>query len=145
MDFIQLVYNKRNELDLLKYQNELSHLKEQNNNNSENENKIKLLEIAVASLTKPEAKKDQLIDLTQYVYQKPWIRMTDFHKINRLEEFVKRLTDDEKQQKNCLTKLKTCLTNKKLTSKNVQYDQKEGKIISINGVKVNNNKIEIEC
>lgn len=138
MSIPQLINDKRNELNLLRYQNELEHMKEQNN-----EEKIQLLEKAVFSFNKEE-KKDKLIDLNQYIYQKPWTRLTEFHKINRLEDYINRLTENKNERKNALNKLKTFLTNKKLTSKIIIYDQKEGKINEITCVKIKNNKIEIE-
>lgn len=138
MSIQQLVNDKRVELNLLRYQNELECMKEQ-----QDDEKIKLLEKAVLSFKKEEPK-DKLIDLNHYIYQKPWTRLTEFHKINRLENYINSLTDNKNERKTALTKLKTLLTNKKLTSKTVVYDQKEGKITEITCVKVKDNKIEIE-
>jgi hypothetical protein len=68
-----------------------------------------------------------------YLYKKPWIKLSSIHKIIKMKEFISKLLiediDEKDKLKNSLTKL---INTKVLTKKDqVRYDPINGRVISI--------------
>lgn len=76
---------------------------------------------------------ETLIYSEDYLYKKPWTKLSEVHKIIKLREFVNKLlieNDDKKKQ--LKIKLKQLVKKKVLTRKNtVKYDSNKGRVISI--------------
>lgn len=81
-----------------------------------------------------------------FVYKKPWNKMNIIHKKIKMEEFVNNLLiDDLEIKKHLKNQLVLMLKNKQLTKKNeVEYDNVNGKIISIPSLKYKNNNYNID-
>jgi hypothetical protein len=84
---------------------------------------------------------DYLANLENVSYQKPWIKLQDFHKRKKLEEFVNRLNyknDDgkEKNRKKVLEKLCKGLDDKKYGKNKsvITYDMRKMQITNIDCV-----------
>jgi len=77
-----------------------------------------------------------------YLYQKPWTKLTAIHKIIKIKEFVnKLLIDDETDKQNLKDILIEMVKNKTLTKKDaVNYDSINSKVISITQLKYKNGK-----
>jgi len=81
-------------------------------------------------------KKNMFDELEKYMYKKPWHRLNNIHKINKLKEFVKENMDDQKEE--ILKELIDLVNKKKInTKKAVDYDYENEKILSINVLKYN--------
>jgi DNA-binding ferritin-like protein len=81
---------------------------------------------------------DELDELTRMVYKKPWNRLPEYHKVSKIKEYVKRLTDNKKVIKELEIKLTIMVEDKKLnTKKHVEYDHKECIIKKINILEFN--------
>jgi hypothetical protein len=77
-----------------------------------------------------------------YLYQKPWTKLTPIHKIIKIKEFINLLLIDNEQDKQELkTKLIELIKTKVLTKKDtVTYDSVKGRIISIRMLQHKNGK-----
>lgn len=80
-----------------------------------------------------------------YLYKKPWTKLSNIHKIIKLKEFVQKLIiskdDDKDKLKESLIKL---VNNKVLTKKDmVKYDSLNGRVIGIPNLKFSNGKYYI--
>lgn len=77
-----------------------------------------------------------------YLYQKPWTKLTAIHKIIKIKEFVNSLLIKEANEKTELKeKIINLIKNKTLTKKDsVLYDPVKGKIISIPSLQFKNGK-----
>ena len=77
-----------------------------------------------------------------YLYQKPWTKLTAIHKIIKIKEFVnKLLIDDETDKQNLKDVLIEMVKNKTLTKKeSVNYDSINSKVISVTQLKYKNGK-----
>jgi hypothetical protein len=75
-------------------------------------------------------------------YKKSWSKLNSIHKILKIKEFVNNLKFDLEEDKLELkNKLIELIKNKQLTKKNnVNYDEVNGKIISLLHLKYNNGK-----
>jgi len=80
-----------------------------------------------------------------YLYQKPWTKLTAIHKIIKIKEFVNNLQiKNEGEKQKIKDKLVELIKNKTLTKKeSVIYDFAKAKIISINALKFIEGKYEI--
>jgi hypothetical protein len=77
-----------------------------------------------------------------YLYLKPWTKLTAIHKIIKIKEFVNMLLiKDEKDKDELKEKLVDMVKNKIITKKDsVLYDSTKGKIISIPNLQFINGK-----
>ena len=80
-----------------------------------------------------------------YLYQKPWNKLTTIHKIIKVKEFVNQLSiKNDKDQLSIKESLIELVKNKTLTKKDsVIYDSNKFKIISIPILKFENGKYTI--
>lgn len=79
-----------------------------------------------------ESEKEEDMYNDDYLYRKPWNRLTEIHKIIKIREFVEKLNCSDENISNLKKILEKMVYEKKLTKKNtVVYDSKEGHIISI--------------
>ena len=79
-----------------------------------------------------ESEKEEDMYNDDYLYRKPWNRLTEIHKIIKIREFVGKLNCSDENINNLKKILEKMVYEKKLTKKNtVVYDSKEGHIISI--------------
>lgn len=113
-------------------------------------------ESEVKSTLKKEISHQSLVNMTEsptsnqqysddYLYQKPWTKLTAIHKIIKIKEYVNSLlikTDIDKQE--LKEKLVEMVKNKVLTKKDsVLYDSVKGKVISIPSLEYKNGKYVI--
>jgi hypothetical protein len=78
-----------------------------------------------------------------YLYQKPWTKLTQIHKVIKIKEFVntKLNIEDEKEKQELRDKLVDKVKNKELTKKeSVNYDSIKGIVISIPKLEYKNGK-----
>jgi hypothetical protein len=86
----------------------------------------------IISSNKIESEKEEDMYNDDYLYRKPWNRLTEIHKIIKIREFVEKLNCSDENINNLKKILEKMVYEKKLTKKNtVVYDSKEGHIISI--------------
>ena len=80
-----------------------------------------------------DKKEENLIYSDDYLYKKPWTRISAIHKIIKIKEFLNKLHITNKDNKKDLEKkLIQLIKNKTLTKKDrVNYDKINGQIISI--------------
>jgi len=77
-----------------------------------------------------------------YLYKKPWTKLTSVHKMIKMKEFVNKLLINNEDDKNDLKKkLVGLIKTKKLTKKNmVKYDSINGRVIAVPILKYKNGK-----
>ena len=79
-------------------------------------------------------------ETTDYLYLKPWTKLTQIHKVIKIKEFINGLdisNDDEKE----ILKDKIIGQIKEKKAKNkINYDEIKGKILSISNLTFDNNK-----
>jgi uncharacterized protein YaaW (UPF0174 family) len=71
-----------------------------------------------------EIKKSQMDNLMENMFKRPWNKLPYFHREMKVIEYSRKNNLDEKEYKKMLYE-------KKLTSKSIQYDEKNGLIIKI--------------
>ena len=95
----------------------------------ENYPELKDIEIQDESkrkIFKKEIKKSVMDNLVENMFKKPWAKLPYFHREMKIIEFCRKNKLDEKE-------LKKMLYEKKLTAKNIEYDEKIGSIVKILG------------
>jgi hypothetical protein len=77
-----------------------------------------------------------------YLYLKPWVKLTTIHKIIKIKEYINMLLiNDEKDKNELKEKLIDMVKNKIITKKDsILYDSTKGKIISIPNLQFINGK-----
>ena len=77
-----------------------------------------------------------------YLYKKPWTKLTSVHKMIKVKEFVNKLMiNDEKDKNELKKKLVSMIKSRKLTKKDmVKYDSINGRVIAIPILKYKNGK-----
>ncbi len=85
---------------------------------------IKLIEENSKKIVKKEIKKGMMDNLVENMFKRPWAKLPYFHREMKIIEFARKNKLDEKE-------LKKMLYEKKLTAKQVEYDEKKGEIIKI--------------
>jgi hypothetical protein len=82
------------------------------------------------------------IDSNKYLYTKSWSKLNVIHKKLKIKEFVNNLQINcDIERKQLLDKLNDLIRLKILTKKDaVNYDEINGKIISLSNLQYNNNK-----
>lgn len=80
-----------------------------------------------------------------FVYKKPWNKLNSVHKVIKIKEFINAMSiDDIEMKKHLRTQLIDMIKKKKLTKKNdVEYDQVNGRILSIPALQYKNNNYNI--
>ena len=87
---------------------------------------------------------DNNITETEEYYKKPWNKLNIIHKKIKIKEFINNLPINKENKKNVIAKLLKLLTNKKINkNKEIEYDNVNGKIISIPLLKCKNDKYYI--
>jgi hypothetical protein len=75
-----------------------------------------------------------------YLYLKPWSKLTQIHKVIKIKEFVNNLDiSNQTEKENLKDKLIDQIKEKKSKNK-VNYDESKGKILSISNLSFENNK-----
>lgn len=74
---------------------------------------------------KKEIKKSMVENLMENMFKRPWNKLPYFHREMKIIEFARNNKLDEKD-------MKKMLYEKKLTAKNVEYDEKNGVILKLN-------------
>jgi hypothetical protein len=125
-----------NEIEALIKDNYLYRFKKEYDYEFDTDRKAKLKRIIDSYTRKPEVEKLSAMDdyfnkINAMVYQKLWSKLQDFHKLEKITEYIdsKELSKEEKTK--TLAILKKKLANNELTSKIVNYDSTNGKIIDI--------------
>lgn len=73
-----------------------------------------------------EIKKTKMDNLVENMFKRPWAKLPYFHREMKVIEFCRNNKLDEKE-------FKRLLYEKKLTAKNIDYDEKNGQIIKFLG------------
>jgi hypothetical protein len=88
---------------------------------------LKNIELIEENVTKPfkkELKKTMIDNLVDNMFKRPWNKLPYFHREMKVIEYCRKNNLNEKD-------MKKQLYEKKLTAKNVEYDEKNGCIIKI--------------
>jgi len=113
--------------------NELTKLK-----NQEIENNT--MSVSESLLNKNETEKISEIYSIDYLYLKPWTKLTLTHKIIKIKEFINNLdikNNDEKEK--LKDQMIDLIKNKKIKNK-INYDETKGKLISISALTYDKDK-----
>lgn len=86
---------------------------------------VELIDENIKKPFKKEIKKTTMDNLVENMFKKPWNKLPYFHREMKIIEFSRKNNLNEKE-------LKKALYEKKLTTKAIEYDEKNGSIISIN-------------
>jgi len=85
---------------------------------------IELIDENIKKPYKKEIKKNMIDNLVENMFKRPWNKLPYFHREMKVIEFCRKNNLDEKE-------MKKQLYEKKLTLKNVEYDEKNGFIIKL--------------
>ena len=114
------------------------------------ENKINDLDKDISSISETELlTKNEIIKKVvysdDYLYKKPWTRISTIHKVIKVKEFVNKLQIIDQNNKEFIeSKIISLIKSKILTKKDkVIYDKINGKIISIPDLSFNKGKYDI--
>lgn len=87
---------------------------------------------------------DNNITETEEYYKKSWNKLNIIHKKIKIKEFINNLPINKDTKKNIIANLLSLLSNKKINkNKDIEYDNINGKIISIPMLKCKNDKYYI--
>tara|TARA_B100000900_G_C20457954_1_gene665953 strand:- start:152 stop:679 length:528 start_codon:yes stop_codon:yes gene_type:complete len=80
-----------------------------------------------------------------YLYKKPWTKLSNIHKIIKIKEFVQKLIINKDEDREKLKESLVNLVNKKVLTKKdmVKYDALNARIIGIPNLKFSNGKYHI--
>lgn len=126
----------------LKVMNSLPVYDDNKEDNNEQKERIKMLETIInvhndklkaveSSYKDKKSLKDDLNDINKLVFQKSWNKLPDYHKMEKIKEYVTNLINDKKQQQIIIADLNNLLISKKLGVKIVDYDSTNCVIKSI--------------
>ena len=89
-----------------------------------------------------ENKVKDIIYSDDYLYQKPWTKISQIHKIIKIKEFVsKLLINDDDDKDKLINDLSNRIRSRELTKRSsVNYDSVKGIIVSIPKLEFKNNK-----
>lgn len=125
----------QNELDFLKENDMAAVVEDEDNWMTERSNQ---LEKIISTLEKEQKEpstdtKESIFDeVEKYMFKKPWNRMSLFHRMAKINEYLNEHMDDDAVKKDLSKKFSKEINDKKLgTKKYVEYDPKEEKILSI--------------
>jgi len=75
-----------------------------------------------------------------YLYLKPWSKLTQIHKVIKIKEFINNLNiSDQIEKENITCKLIDQIKERKIKNK-INYDDSKGKILFISNLLLENNK-----
>ena len=134
-----------NKLEIKYYNNLIKYCKKTNTEYSAFSKKLKDIQNINDTLTETEsvlsnAEKDsnntetkEVVYSDDYLYKKPWTKLSNVHKIIKIKEFVSKLLIDDKRDKDELNKELTKLVKTRFLTKKdkVKYDSIKGKVIAI--------------
>ena len=121
-------------------------IKELENKTMTEANEAKIIKnksnLSLSNLTNTESPTAPPTYNDDYLYQKPWTKLTPIHKIIKIKEFVNKLLINDEEEKQILKdKLVEMVKNKSLTKKeSVNYDSVKSKVVSITKLKYENGK-----
>ena len=121
-------------------------IKELENKTMTEANEAKIIKnksnLSLSNLTNTESPTAPPTYNDDYLYQKPWTKLTAIHKIIKIKEFVNKLLINDEEDKQILKdKLVEMVKNKSLTKKeSVNYDSVKSKVVSITKLKYENGK-----
>jgi hypothetical protein len=129
----------------IKYLNNLLTLYKKNSNEfniiKKNINKYDntVYDLYTATEKNVESEKVSESEKIDYLYLKPWTKLTLIHKIIKIKEFINNLEINDINKKEILKdELIEIMKNKKIKNK-INYDEVNGKILSISNLAFENN------
>ena len=133
MEYNKLINEKRHELDTLRFTNELEYLKKNKPDEiSKIENIQTFLDTSKTSIPKKENKMDKLFDeIDKRAFNKPWNKLTSYHKLIKLKDYIQESFDANKAQELIKTVTLQLEEGKLSSCKDVIYDQSTEKIKNI--------------
>lgn len=110
-----------------------------------NDIKKDISSISETEIMSNKSEKKEIVYSNDYLYKKPWTRISEIHKIIKTKEFVSKLQIIDQNNRNFIeSKLISLIKKKILTKKDkVIYDKINGKIISIPDLSFNKGKYNI--
>jgi hypothetical protein len=148
MELIKL----QNKTDKIYYNNLIKYLNKNKINDKFIENKLNYIQKSITSISDSEktketheTKEEEIKYSDDYLYKKPWTRLSEIHKIIKMKEFVSKLLIENIENKDYLEKkLINLIKKKKITKKDkINYDKINGQIISIPDLSYNKKLYEI--
>jgi hypothetical protein len=108
-------------------------------------NKLDYLENDYYSITEKniDSEKKNNSEKIDYLYLKPWSKLTLIHKIIKIKEFINNLQMDNNSKDKLKDELVDIIKNKKIKNK-INYDESIGKILSIPILSFENNNYNIK-
>jgi hypothetical protein len=88
----------------------------------------------------------EVIYSDDYLYKRPWTKLSNVHKIIKLKEFISKLLIDDQDEKDNLKKQIVKLVNCKVLTKKdkVKYDNIKGRVIAIPMLTYKNKKYQLK-
>ena len=88
----------------------------------------------------------EIVYSDDYLYKRPWTKLSNIHKIIKLKEFISKLLIDNQNEKDTLKKEVVKLIHCKVLTKKdkVKYDSIKGRVIAIPMLTYKNNKYQIK-
>jgi len=134
---------EKNNIDKEELLNRINNLQKKKEEQTETKITIKknISNLSLSNLSNTESPSMQQYN-DDYLYQKPWTKLTSIHKIIKIKEFVNQLLITDPVELSILKdKLVEMVKNKILTKKEaVNYDSVKSKIISITHLQYKNGK-----
>lgn len=127
------------EIEYLKNNNSLNIFENKDMLSDQEQINKRLLDLEIILKKSEEPKKHNIFsEVDKYIYKKPWNRLSSFHKIVKIKEFIKdNYGEGELQTKIINEIVKAIQENKMNTKKQVVYDFSKEKIESVPVLKVN--------
>jgi hypothetical protein len=145
------INTRREELFKMRFQNELKYLSKADTDDKNLLNdRIEIITNIITTLddgTRCEniKKKGIFDDIDKYLYNKKWKHLSLYHRLVKIEEYIRENIEDENIQNTLIKEFTTHIHNKKLgTQKSVIYDPKDEKIISIPALIKDNGEYKIK-
>ena len=131
---------KQRFLNELEYISSIGGLDNVDDNNSIYACRIKQIKYIISNIVEIEKNSiTKMIDqIEKHMYKKPWTRLNNIHKTNKVQEYLDDLIDNDEERLEVLIKLVEMVNNNELnTKKKVGYDIDNEKILSIAVLKFN--------
>ena len=128
-------YNELNDLNDTLTESEV--IKLSNNDNLENNDQVN---------QNNSSESQEIVYSDDYLYKRPWTKLSNIHKIIKLKEFISKLLIDDQDEKDNLKKQIVKLVHCKVLTKKdkVKYDSVKGRVIAIPILTYKNNKYQIK-
>lgn len=93
-----------------------------------------------------ESQEVEIVYSDDYLYKRPWTKLSNIHKIIKLKEFISKLLIDNQDEKDSLKKEIVKLVRCKVLTKKdkVKYDSVKGRVIAIPMLTYKNKKYQIK-